>query len=328
MMVFYFQWQKQLAGKIYFTRDEDNEEFLRHHLESDDSVISYLLCTKLIRSFLPSRKIIFYHNIPHVLQGKEYGFLRHSQRSPFIQCASDYAKECGDSSRRMWSLDYPFSNSEKRSKGCGVSVFAIGSEEEIFDLMMFRPDLRVVREVIMHCTFPGFTRFYIDWDEISDGQYSNRLVEIKHIKDCVEYLTGVFKSFFGEAVRARIQPLWSTTYRPGKISFHLVFSGICFRYKDEYRRFDQQFRESLSADCQHHVDPTNNANKPQRFKHCLAFKRTVFSRKAMSSGYLEVLDENGVVCPSAFAMFRAHLAWASVDRGDFIYGYELSKSSE
>jgi sulfur relay (sulfurtransferase) DsrC/TusE family protein len=252
----------------------------RHHVA--DGPVGAFLKHRQIVQFINRSKVKLYFNVPHFDFHKLWGAHR------FCYCKElpmNKALTVSSSlkSTRVWSLDYPFQGGKQAAKGCGVAVYAVVSEGCIYELMECFPDMRVAREVIMEDEKAGYTRFYVDWDEYLSSSISTD-DKLQLSIERINVLLAHFRSFFVKRIAPFISVTASMTPRETKLSLHLVFTGVYFKTRYEYKQFDTLFRDTLAAQWQQHVDASNNLGKHKAGRRCLALLRVSGARKALLGG--------------------------------------------
>eukprot|EP01040_Poterioochromonas_malhamensis_P010116 gene10116-10999_t len=320
-----------LSWKDYFT-DSAAE---RLQIKYPESVKLFLLEYDLILYLVGSGVQLFF-NIPHDYHCRMWTPGFNYVDNP-MTCALDNLNDLYDRygsgvEFRLWNFDYPYEEGNCASSGCGVSVFVIATSAAIFKLMSRDIAFCTVREVIRpeFNGYPtGYTRYYVDWDEpIPEGKSvsSNYLVE----RIC--WLLQHFRSLFKLQHDFHILPAY--TSRPDKISIHAIFAGLCFRSKEEFRLFDKLFIETSEEKYKSFIDDANQSKRPLAGP-CLAFLRTVGSRKALKKGILhpiryhedKVTGECTIANYECFSqdVFNNHLVWSFETRGDIVFEEEFEK---
>jgi hypothetical protein len=228
----------------------------------------------------------------------------------------------GEEGSRLWCFDYPFEKSNNAAAGCGVSVFIIANSATIYGLMSNSIDFRTVREVIRpraHNYPTGYTRYYVDWDEpVTEGITlpSNYLI----IR--IQLLLQHFQSFFAESYDFEILPAF--THRNNKISIHAIFTGLCFATEEAFRLFDKEFIDLSGTTYKRFTDDAKQSEQSLAGP-CLAFLRTVGSRKAHRDGILLPIRYDAENCQYTIADmvlqedFDNYLVWSLESRGDLVF---------
>jgi hypothetical protein len=101
-----------------------------------EAVFPFLFEKSLIEN-LKHSNISLYFNVPHLTFDHSWNLRFNFVPNPMLKAinALEVDVSRGTSIRRLWSLDYPFAGTNNASNGCGVSIFAVGKPEDIFELM-------------------------------------------------------------------------------------------------------------------------------------------------------------------------------------------------